>query len=299
MPTESTKNTDLNSKLSLAISMNNTKLAESLLNSGASINILLNETSPLLQSVDAQRYDIVKFLLEREDLDINIKDNAGLSPLYLASLNQNTDILKLLLQKYKLDINAQTKDGLTALNVAARNSYLEGVELILGYKNTKVDVNIPDNDGVTPLHLAAETEEDQIAYQMAQLLLEAGANPNVKAKIINDDLDCTNLTPLHLAAIFGRTGLIELLVEHGADVDIKTGEGLTAGDLFKAAYPKKINNFDQAVNNGLAKQLKAQKTKESQSEEKTSSPPAAQVDIKSVSYLSESKGTAITTSNNS
>jgi ankyrin repeat protein len=61
---------------------------------------------------------------------------------------------------------------------------------------------------VAPLHSAVAEKEPESRYEIAKLLLEHGANPNVRQQ---DDY-----TPLMAADQQGDARLRELLVEHGA-----------------------------------------------------------------------------------
>src|ERR1700733_3127186 len=62
--------------------------------------------------------------------------------------------------------------GLTALLYAARGGCYECVEALAG---AGADVNVPTPEGVTPLMLALDNDHNDVA----KLLLERGANPNV------------------------------------------------------------------------------------------------------------------------
>jgi len=69
--------------------------------------------------------------------------------------------------------------------------------------------------GDTGLHLAVFKR----SVPMATLLLEAGADPNIRR---ND-----GQTPLHIAALVGEPELVELLIEHSADPNLENQEGMT------------------------------------------------------------------------
>jgi hypothetical protein len=71
----------------------------------------------------------------------------------------------------------------------------------------------------------------------ARLLLEAGADPNIR--------DDKNRTALIWAAGFGYTEFMKLLVEAGAETDIKNKYGDTAFDILKEQYPDKCRQWVQ------------------------------------------------------
>jgi len=90
----------------------------------------------------------------------------------------------------------------------------------------KVDVNEAQPDGNTALHWAAYRDDVDIA----RMLIQAGANANVKTRL-------RDVTPLQLAATNGNAAMIELLLKAGADVNVPNGNGTTPL-MFAAASGK-------------------------------------------------------------
>lgn len=98
------------------------------------------------------------------------------------------------------------------LSVAAMKGDISTVRALLG---KSADIDAPQGDGSTALHWAAYRDD----WDMAQLLLEAGANVSVKTRL-------GGMTPLFMAAKSGNATIVELLIEAGADansVNIETG----------------------------------------------------------------------------
>ena len=90
------------------------------------------------------------------------------------------------------------------------------------------DVNRPlASTGETPLHSALCTTDRKERDQVIRILLEHGANPNVKTipSIETDsfmrDIRTRAETPLHRAAAFGTEETIQMLLNAGARVDEK------------------------------------------------------------------------------
>ncbi len=73
-------------------------------------------------------------------------------------------------------------------------------------------VNQKDDYGQTPLHCAAENACGAESCRIAALLLEHGADVNARAKYREP-----GRTALECAVLGGRTELVRLLLEHGAD----------------------------------------------------------------------------------
>ncbi|HEX6391286.1 MAG TPA: ankyrin repeat domain-containing protein [Solirubrobacteraceae bacterium] len=78
---------------------------------------------------------------------------------------------------------------------------------------------LPRPAATTPLYLAAVQDETEIA----QLLLDAGADPNEISRV-----DETEGTPLCAAASHGHSETVRVLLEAGADPDLR--DPVVAGD---------------------------------------------------------------------
>ena len=77
----------------------------------------------------------------------------------------------------------------------------------------QVSLAFRDDEGYSPLHCVIDRRcEDR--YELLKALLDAGAPPDLKG--IND------WTPTHLAAARDDVRALQILVEHGADLSIRT-----------------------------------------------------------------------------
>ncbi|GHV64012.1 hypothetical protein FACS1894199_01260 [Bacteroidia bacterium] len=77
--------------------------------------------------------------------------------------------------------------------------------------------------GTTLLSMACLNEDKTIALKMAELLIKAGASVQAEPNF-DGGYTCV---PLHYAAGKNNLPLVKLLVEQGADIHIKNGEGMT------------------------------------------------------------------------
>nr|XP_018904145.1 PREDICTED: ankyrin-3-like isoform X2 [Bemisia tabaci] len=187
------------------------------------VNILVNVNklvgeAPLLHiALEMGDLAVVDLFLSR-GADPNMVDGFGLNSLHRASKPQTEGVVELLINR-GVDIHHTDEFGNTPLHTFAFVGYETGVRLLL---SNGARVNAANTDGLTPLHKAATGYPE-----VAELLLAHGAHVNA---IYSTQYSC-GMTPLIYAAtqfclndptskIGKRIGrVIEVLVEHGADVN--------------------------------------------------------------------------------
>eukprot|EP00947_MAST-08B_sp_MAST-8B-sp1_P001477 g1477.t1 len=148
-------------------------------------------------------------------VDVDIRDKAGKSAVWLASERGIAEAVKLLLEGGGAEVNeVDSEYGCTPLFLAAQEGHGEIVKLLVG-AGAKVDLATTDV-GMTPLYIAAYQEHGEIV----KLLLGAGAKVDLAT---TDD----GSTPLIVAAQEGLGEIVKLLVGAGAKVDLATTDGCT------------------------------------------------------------------------
>ncbi|WP_206679355.1 ankyrin repeat domain-containing protein [Endozoicomonas acroporae] len=149
-------------------------------------------------SKEVQGYEkcLERILSKFDDVDINLPDNQGMTPLHLAAEADDIYCLKMLLDpekrkvKIKVEINATDDQGKTPLHLAAEADNIRCLKRLLEEKKDTLIINAIDDQGKTPLHLAAEA--DNIKCLIG--LLDQIKHPvNINAK------DDQNNKPLDLA----------------------------------------------------------------------------------------------------
>uniref|UniRef100_A0A3Q2T878 Ankyrin repeat and SOCS box containing 2a, tandem duplicate 2 n=1 Tax=Fundulus heteroclitus TaxID=8078 RepID=A0A3Q2T878_FUNHE len=219
------------------------RLCRMLLDAGASMKAKnIYNIQPLFRAAQNGHGESLQLLIER-GADVNGQAGDGASPLYEACKNGHVSAVQALLA-LKADVNRATNAGLLPLHVAVKNNHKRIVSLLIPL-TSRVRIQ---NCGISPLHIAAETNRGQILelliesgfnvnaelsderakmyedrrstalyfcvsngnLQAAEMLLEAGANPN---------LDVFN--PLLIAVRLGWMDMAELLVRYGADVNAR------------------------------------------------------------------------------
>lgn len=87
--------------------------------------------------------------------------------------------------------------------------------------------------GISPFHFAAGYEDLDFAEKVIEIFLKKNAQINLFS-------DCeSKLTPLHIACVWNRPKIVKMLLENGADIDLKCNEGHTATE-----YAIIEQNFD-------------------------------------------------------
>ena len=108
----------------------------------------------------------------------------------------------------------ETKDdGNTALHCAAIMGHVDIVELLL---EEGAFIEATGDSGATPLMMAATMGH----LKVTEALLKAEANPDTKHNF-------AKTTALHFAAEVGRIEIIEILCNHGADIEAEKSTGGT------------------------------------------------------------------------
>lgn len=142
------------SSLFEAINNNDLNALKTLLSKkNVELNVLNDDGyTPLHKAIINKNYLVVKLLLEK-GADITVKTKWKESPLFLALKYDNFTALQALLEK-GADINAPLRRGRLALNVAITYADRKVIDFLL----TKgANVNAQDRDGFAPIHLAANS----------------------------------------------------------------------------------------------------------------------------------------------
>ncbi|QRI42758.1 ankyrin repeat protein [Cheloniid poxvirus 1] len=177
-----------------------------------------------LVKTDIQSNDEIEIIdiLMKKGIDINMKDDLGNTALhYACDYVKGLNIVKILLS-YGADTNIENYLGTTPLACAVNTSNEVLVNILL---DNNADPNSSSSNilGTKVLHTAVGSGNIDIVGA----ILMAGANPNVVDKV--------GVSPLHVAtADKDSYVLMEMLLDNGADPNIKCANGFTP--LFNALY---------------------------------------------------------------
>lgn len=166
-----------------------------------------HHVTPLGVSVVKGHERIMQLLLKSRRVDVNARDRLKRTPIFYAISRDDRSMVDVLLGEKDLDLSCQDVNGFSPLiySICMRRAGL--TKMLLGHP--RPHVNLRDCADRTALWHAVREENEDIV----QLLLENGAGIRVKHVGSNAQ------PPLCLAATCGRPGMVQLLLEHGWDVN--------------------------------------------------------------------------------
>jgi uncharacterized protein len=198
----------------------------------------LSEIKTLFNVVSSEDESALKaFLSQNKNIDVNIKDDEGDTPLIWACLFGSYNIAQILIE-HGADVNANgdAYHRWSPLSCASFQGQLSIVQLLL---SLGANVNATDDYGDTALMSAAKEGHTEIVT----VLLAAGANVNTKDK--NDR------TALHWAAVRGDYPDTTLaLISAGAEVDLKQESSSGDTALISAASMGHFSTVSTLINAG-------------------------------------------------
>ncbi|KAM9316826.1 ankyrin repeat and SOCS box protein 3 [Gastrophryne carolinensis] len=185
----------------------------------------------------ARRGDIKSLRkLIKQGSSVDVPDNRGWMPIHEAAFSGASQCLKLLISSApsKSYIKSKTFEGESALHLAAKSGSSRCTELLL---RAGADPSDLTNDLTSPLFLAVESGHAAVI----RLLLKYEAN-------IDGTHSFSRWNPLHQASFMERTDLIQLLLENGADKECQDDFGITP--LFIAAQYGKYESLNLLLSHG-------------------------------------------------
>ncbi len=199
------KDSEGSTALHLAAKSGRVDLAQILLARGADANAKgPQDRRPLHEAAEAGRPEVVKLLLDHH-ADVAARDATGQTPLLLQPLPGCAQLLADAMM-------GGEPDEQTAVVRAAL--YADVVNQLAA---RGADVNEADENGETPLRVVLG---EPAGTDVARVLLEHGANPEFT------DASGRAL-PLHCAARWGDRESVRMLLDRGAAVDARDGDGNT------------------------------------------------------------------------
>lgn len=181
-----------------AILRENCDILKLLLERGANPNLLNKNGNTVLTFAlwNIKNVEVIKVLINSSDIDVNIPDAWGMTPLFLSAGKGDFQVVDLLL-KHGASNDTATSAGFTPLYFSAQNGHLKVVERLLQEKN--IDINRQTEIGYTAMHIAAQLGQ----LEVIELLIANGACLELESN--------SHKTPLDVAREFNQLDVVEYL----------------------------------------------------------------------------------------
>jgi len=186
-----------------------------------------NGLTALHFALSRRQFDMAKHLI-KEGADVKIQTTNGFSTMQFAAIGGNLELIKLLVDN-KAEIDTRMENGFTPLFSAASFGHTDIVKYLV---ENGANIQAEDENGFRVLSYTANPN----SYDAAKYLIEKGVDVKHKNKF--------NQTPIHSAAQRGSVNITELYLEKGADINAPSKDGRTP--LTFAAYarnPEEISKF--------------------------------------------------------
>uniref|UniRef100_A0A1B6G1J7 FYVE-type domain-containing protein n=2 Tax=Cuerna arida TaxID=1464854 RepID=A0A1B6G1J7_9HEMI len=216
-----------NTPLSLALSLGMQNIVADLIQGGADVNTRNGEGLTLLhQAIKKQDVESAIFLLN-QGANIDAKTMSEETPLQLAILYNMPDVVEALCRR-GIDMSAVDKYNNCPL-WAALEFGREDIASILVKNGVDTDhwSDGPEGCYQTLLHRAIDENKEQTA----KFLVQSGCDLNTPRRAgpggRGGEEAHDQQSPLHLCCQWGLESVVQTLVEHGANINVKDAEGKT------------------------------------------------------------------------
>ncbi|NXT61055.1 ASB3 protein, partial [Chaetops frenatus] len=180
--------------------------------------------------------EILRELINR-GYSVDVPDNRRWLPIHEAAAHNSSECLKLLIDTAPTDdyIHSRTFEGLCALHLSARHGSVECLRVLLE-AGADLD-NVTTESATTPLFLAVENRHTEVV----KFLLQHGAN-------VEGSHSWSGWNSLHQASFQGSTAIMQMLLEKGAGKDCRDDFGITP--LFVAAQYGRLESLQLLLSHG-------------------------------------------------
>jgi ankyrin repeat protein len=172
------------------------------------------KASILHLAVESDNLALVKDLITKHKMPVDIVDSSGVTPMQLAAMHGRTEITEFLLSN-NANVNTDDRKGRTVLAIATINLDLPTIDLLLA---NKAAVNLQNTDGISALHIAATLGRADILAKFLQ------SDPTINVNLATNN----QVTPLFMAASKGYADAVKFLLDNHANVNAKDNKGNTA-----------------------------------------------------------------------
>lgn len=226
--------------LILAAGMGKADVVRQLLKMGAAPNARdASDNTPeargstaLIKAAQGDQAEVIRILLtEAKGIDTNVKNRDGMPALWFVVEAEDVASVKLL-REHGASANIANNEGRSVLLNTFRHKSYAVVDYLVAQG---ADINRIDNRGLTPLDaaiLSLKSSDSRTVYRFIEHFLTFKPNLDLQKSLAGG---LGGEPALHLAAQFGHADMVALLLDHGANVNLKSlTRGATA--LHYAVY---------------------------------------------------------------
>lgn len=220
--------------------------------------------TPLHIAVDNNHFETVQFLLEEQNVDVNVPTYLHLhTPLHTATDANSFEMICLLL-KHRADLSSRDVCGRTALHYSIRHGQKKIIQVLLDRKTASMKTDC----GWSPFMLAVLQNRPDVTSLILSKCWDQKNTVINEVISVDPSQSCFEFkdsyvigdTALHCAARRGYLGLVNWLIDRGANVDIVNVKGQSflaliphqchAGivfDTFKRVIDKKLYDLEKRI----------------------------------------------------
>ncbi|KAL9969346.1 hypothetical protein ACROYT_G021550 [Oculina patagonica] len=217
------------SALHHAAKMNRVRVIDFMLKAGANVDVYSKDgLTPLHVAARSNALEALDILLKKGAKPDATCASSGCTPLHVAAQFGHIQIVARLLEVKNLNIDATDQQGMTALHLAISRGYEDICKYLL---DNGASINTTTKERSTCLHLAAGAGNTKIVPLIVQTALGYILQYPVNAiRSIKDDpefnrflnhRDVEQNSALHIAVQTGHVFVCQVLLQHGADVNIQ------------------------------------------------------------------------------
>ena len=239
-----------------AVRGGNLKILEMLHNHGAKFDVVTDTGyTPLLVASQNGHVDLIDYLIDSSLAAVNEQNGStGETALMISVENANDEVLKLLLNKKNIDVNIKDSENVTPLIKATMRNNIKAIQELVTNSHLLCDVNAIDDHGETALIWAAKTGNNKAV----ELLFNYGKNINSEIvdhagyRAVSKAILAGNVDTLKLLKQFGARFDINIVPDKSKPQEWKSLLNIASRhggtDMTKYLIDEaKICEFDQVV----------------------------------------------------
>jgi ankyrin repeat protein len=159
-------------------------------------------------------YFLLKYFIEKVDININEKDPEGMSLFLYACQFGHSEIIKLIIERKNDIINENDNDGFNGLHHSSKNGHLEAVKILI---QAGIDFNGKDSSEKTSIHYASKYGHKDIIDFLIK-----------NCQIDINEKDKYGKNGFHFASEWGFIEIVKSFLDNGIEINSKDNKGMNA-----------------------------------------------------------------------